>query len=162
LSAALTPSQTVGPYLSIGLPWEDGPFAVPSGAAGAIRIAGRVLDGAGVPMPDALVETWQTEPALFGRCPTGADGSWWVMTAPPVAAAGQAPHLAANVFARGLLHRLYTRVYFADRPEANAADPVLARVPADRRATLIAQRSDDGYRFDIRIQGPGETVFFAV
>jgi protocatechuate 3,4-dioxygenase, alpha subunit len=74
----------------------------------------------------------------------------------------QAPHLAVSVFARGLLHRCVTRIYFADEEAANAADPVLASVPADRRATLLAQPTDDGYRFDIRLQGPGETVFFAV
>jgi protocatechuate 3,4-dioxygenase alpha subunit len=74
----------------------------------------------------------------------------------------QAPHIDVSVFARGMLHRCVTRIYFADEPEANAADPVLARVPPDRRGTLIAEPSGNGYRFDIRLQGEGETVFFAV
>jgi protocatechuate 3,4-dioxygenase alpha subunit len=162
LSAGLTPSQTVGPYLSIGLPWDDGPFAVPEGARDAVRISGLVLDGGGEPIPDALVETWQTAPEGFARCATDDDGRWFVVTTLPGGLEGQAPHLAVNVFARGLLHRLYTRMYFADRPEANAGDPGLARVPADRRETLMAHRSDDGYSFDIRIQGRDETVFFDV
>ena len=134
----------------------------------AIRIAGVVVDGAGDPIRDALVETWQTEPSpgpgfrAFGRCPTRDDGSWFIFTLPPLAVDGQAPHLAVNLFARGLLHRLVTRIYFADQSEANATDPVLSRVPAGRRDTLLAESTDDGYRFDIRIQGPGETVFFDV
>ena len=103
-----------------------------------MRIAGRVLDGAGEPVPDALVETWDA-------------GSWFVVTPP-------ADHLAVSVFARGLLHRVVTRIYLA----ADHDDPVLARVPAGRRDTLLAERTDDGYRFDIRLQGPGETVFFDV
>lgn len=121
-----------------------------------------MLDGAGEPVPDALVETWQTEPAGFARCPTDPGGRWFVLVAPPEAVGGQAPHLAVNVFARGLLHRLFTRIYFADRAQANAEDPVLASVPAARRDTLVAQDGDEGYRFDIRIQGAGETVFFDV
>jgi protocatechuate 3,4-dioxygenase alpha subunit len=87
----------------------------------------------------------------FARCPTADDGSWAVRTPP-------APYLAVSVFARGLLHRVVTRIYLAPDP----GDPVLARVPAARRDTLLAQRTDDGYRFDIRLQGPGETVFFDV
>jgi protocatechuate 3,4-dioxygenase alpha subunit len=145
--APLTPSQTVGPYLAIGLPWPDGPVADPRG----VRIAGRVLDGDGVPIPDALVETWDSVSKSFCRCPTGDDGNWHVVTP-------RAPHLAVNVFARGLLHRLMTRIYF----DLDLDDPVLAGVPADRRDTLLAERTDDGFQFDIRIQGPGETVFFDV
>jgi protocatechuate 3,4-dioxygenase alpha subunit len=149
LSAPLTPSQTVGPYLDIGLPWEQGPVADPGG----VRIAGCVLDGAGEPVPDALVETWDAESRSFARCPTADDGTWFVVVPRP-----SAGHLAVSVFARGLLHRVVTRIYLDPDP----ADPVLARVPAARRATLVAERSDDGYRFDIRLQGPGETVFFDV
>jgi protocatechuate 3,4-dioxygenase, alpha subunit len=162
-----TPSQTVGPYLRIGLPWDDGPYAAPDGAAGSVRISGRVLDGHGVPVPDALVETWQTDPPQgpgfrgFARCPTDDDGRWFVVTFVP-RASEQAPHLAVSVLARGLLHRVATRIYFADHEEANAGDGVLSSVPAARRDTLLAEPSDDGYRFDIRLQGPGETVFFDV
>ena len=146
-AAPLTPSQTVGPFLEIGLPWKDGPVADPRG----VRISGHVLDGNGDPIPDALVETWDPRAEAFCRCPTDDDGAWHVVTP-------RAPHLGVSVFARGLLHRLVTRIYFEDDP----SDSALARVPADRRATLLAEPTDDGYRFDIRIQGPGETVFFDV
>jgi protocatechuate 3,4-dioxygenase, alpha subunit len=141
-----TPSQTVGPYLTIGLPWKDGPVADPDG----VRVSGRVLDGDGVPIADALVETWQRDPPVFARCPTDDEGRWHVMVP-------RAPYLAVHVFARGLLRHLTTRVYLDPM-----GDPVLASVPAARRDTLLAQRTDDGYRFDIRIQGDGETVFFDV
>jgi len=143
----LTPSQTVGPYLAIGLTWEGGE----RGAADGVRIGGHVLDGAGDPVPDAMVETWDPRSRSFARALTDDDGRWSVLTA-------SAPHLGVSVFARGLLHRVVTRIYF----ELDPADPVLVRVPADRRDTLLAQRTDDGYRFDIRLQGPGETVFFDV
>ena len=154
----LTPSQTVGPYLAIGFPAHADSVADPNGTA----VSGFVLDGDGAVVPDALVETWQVRPEAFARCPTDDDGAWSVRVPPPEPVDGQAPHLAVNVFARGLLHHLVTRIYLPDHAEANAADPVLARVPADRRATLIAEQVDDGYRFDIRLQGPGETVFFDV
>jgi protocatechuate 3,4-dioxygenase alpha subunit len=144
LTAPLTPSQTVGPYLEIGLPWEDGPYADRAG----VRISGRVLDGDGDPVPDALVETWDAENGLFARCPTDDDGAWFVVTR-------EVPHLAVNVLARGLLHRVVTRICF---DEAAIPDGV----PGARRETLVPQRTDDGYRFDIRLQGPGETVFFDV
>jgi protocatechuate 3,4-dioxygenase, alpha subunit len=142
-----TPSQTVGPFLSLGLPWDDGPVADPNG----IRVGGVIYDGAGEPIADALVETWSPQPAAFARCPTDEDGSWHVVVPP-------APYLAVHVFARGLLRHLTTRICFdaAAVPEA---------VPADRRETLLAERTDDGYRFDIRIQADPperETVFFDV
>lgn len=110
-----------------------------------------MLDGHGEPVPDALVGTWDPQAKAFSRCPTDDDGKWFVVT--PIA-----KHLAVNVFARGLLHRLVTRIYFALDP----GEPTLARVPAERRATLLAERTNDGYRFDIRLQGPRETVFFDV
>jgi protocatechuate 3,4-dioxygenase alpha subunit len=162
----LTPSQTVGPFFSIGLPWDGGPFAVPAGTPGAIWLRGRVLDGAGEPVPDAMLETWQTNGLGrgFARVGTGPDGDYAILFVKPKAdGTGQAPHLAMSVFARGLLDRVVTRVYFDDEPDANAADPVLACItdPA-LRATLIAVSADDGYRFDIRLQGEGETVFLDV
>jgi protocatechuate 3,4-dioxygenase, alpha subunit len=158
--------------------------------AGAITISGRVLDGVGAPVTDALVETWQAGPdgrfthpddprgrgetagfRGFGRCPTDAAGRYCVMTLRPgrlpSAGGGQeAPHLDVSVFARGLLDRVVTRIYFPDEGEANLADPVL-RAIADpgRGATLIAaaQPGPPGeFRFDIRLQGPQETVFFEV
>jgi protocatechuate 3,4-dioxygenase, alpha subunit len=166
-----TPAQTVGPYFSIGLPWPDGPEVVPEGTEGAIWLRGTVLDGARDPIPDALIETWQADPEGnyetpgfrgFGRAPTDADGRWAIHTVKPGATGGQAPHIAVAVFARGLLHRIVTRIYFADEEEANAADPVLAGLDDAARATLVAAREEDGYRFDVRLQGPDETTFFAV
>ncbi|WP_020666713.1 protocatechuate 3,4-dioxygenase subunit alpha [Amycolatopsis nigrescens] len=167
-----TPSQTVGPYLSIGLPWPDGPEVVAEGTPGAIWIRGTVFDGAGNPVPDAMVESWQADPSGrfpesgepggdfrgFGRCPTDDNGEYGICTLLPGALPGQAPHIDVSVFARGLLSRVVTRIYFADDPE----DPVLASVPEERRGTLIATPADDGYRFDVRLQGDGETVFFDV
>jgi protocatechuate 3,4-dioxygenase, alpha subunit len=183
----VTPSQTVGPYFSIGLPWGAGPHAVAEGTPGAIRIAGVVYDGAGEPVPDNMIESWQADPdgrfadlhghggpstvdGFRGFARSGyerGDGGWEILTVKPGPVPGldgttQAPHVALSVFARGMLHRCVTRIYFADEEQANAADPVLASVPAGRRGTLLAQPADDGYRFDIRLQGPGETVFFAV
>ncbi len=166
-----TPAQTVGPYFSIGLPWPDGPEVVPAGTEGAIWLRGTVLDGARDPIPDAMIETWQADPGGsyetpgfrgFGRCPTEADGTWAIHTVKPGATGGQAPHIAVSVFARGLLHRIVTRIYFADEDEANAADPVLAGLDEAARATLVAAREEDGYRFDVRLQGPDETAFFNV
>jgi protocatechuate 3,4-dioxygenase alpha subunit len=181
------PSQTVGPYFAIGLPWEAGPLVVPAGTPGAIRITGSVLDGAGDLVPDHLIETWQADPegrfadlhdhggpsALpgfrgFARCGyEDGDGSYEIWTVKPGLVPGlrgetQAPHIDVSLFARGMLQRLVTRIYFADEAELNAADPVLSRLPAERRDTLLANPTDDGYRFDIRIQGDDETVFFAV
>jgi protocatechuate 3,4-dioxygenase alpha subunit len=172
-SLGLTPSQTVGPFFAIGLPFPAGPHATVEGTPGAIWLRGRVFDGAGEPVPDALIETWQTDPPSdpefrgFTRCGTDAGGRYAILTRKPGPVPGrdggsQAPHLDMSVFARGLLDRVVTRVYFADEP-ANETDPVLALVtdPADR-ATLIATASDDGYTFDIRLQGEGETVFLAI
>lgn len=178
-----TPSQTVGPYLSLGLPWPDGPFVVPEGTPGSIWIRGFVLDGAGERVPDGLVETWQADPAGhfahpadpggdatsfrgFGRCPTDEAGAYAILTVKPGIVLGvdgrpQAPHVDISVFARGLLKRVVTRLYFGDEPAANAADGVLRSIADEtRRATLLAGPTTDGYRFDIRLQGEGETVFF--
>jgi protocatechuate 3,4-dioxygenase, alpha subunit len=180
-----TPSQTVGPFFAIGLPWDRGPLVVPRDTPGAIRITGTVYDGAGAPVPDALIETWQADPegrfadrdghggplALpgfrgFGRyAQEDGDGSFEIITVKPGPVPGlgeetQAPHIDVSVFARGMLHRCVTRIYFADEVDANGLDPVLARVPADRRATLLAEPTDYGYTLDIHLQGPGETVFF--
>ena len=138
-----TPSQTVGPYLAIGLPWAHGPDA---GAGDAIRIAGRVLDGAGEPIADALVETWQSDPPAYARCPTDDDGGWHVVVP-------RTPYVAVHVFARGLLRHLTTRICFDESALPDG-------VPAERRDTLLPQQTDDGFRFDIRIQGGRETAFF--
>ena len=184
--AATTPWQTVGPFFEIGLPWEAGPYAVPEATPGAITISGVLYDGAGEPVPDGLIETWQGDPAgrfadLCGhggpstldgfrglaRCPTGEDGSYRIVTVKPGeihegTGSTQAPHIDVSVFARGMLRRCVTRIYFADEERANASDGLLARVPAARRATLLARSIDDGYSFNIHLQGPEETVFFDV
>jgi protocatechuate 3,4-dioxygenase alpha subunit len=183
-----TPSQTVGPYFAIGLPWAEGPHAVAPGTPGAITISGMVYDGAGEPVPDHLIETWQCDPdgrfadlhgygggstlpgfRGFARCGAeDGDGSFEILTVKPGRLPGpgrrlQAPHIDVSVFARGMLHRCVTRIYFADEPAANAECPVLTQVPEERRRTLLAQPDGPGaYRFDIRLQGPGETVFFEV
>jgi protocatechuate 3,4-dioxygenase alpha subunit len=187
MSPEVTPSQTVGPYFLIGLDWGDeGKYVVKKGAKGLTRIHGFVIDGNGDPIPDALIETWQADAdgrfdhpddprgavksegfGGFGRSPTDDDGEYEIFTVKPGTfpdAEGtiEAPHLIVHVFARGMLAGITTRIYFDDETEANAADPVLARVPADRRDTLIAKKTEDGYRLDIHLQGPQETVFFDV
>jgi protocatechuate 3,4-dioxygenase, alpha subunit len=194
--SGITPSQTVGPWFAYGLTplgqyeWSDlatGDLITPDVVGERIRIEGIVRDGDGVPMPDAMIEIWQadgqgrlpergngakpnTSFTGFGRAPTDPKGLYWFETVKPGAIAGpegkpQAPHILVAVFARGLLVHLYTRIYFADEA-ANASDPVLKLVPADRRETLIAKKESRGgktvYRFDIRLQGEGETVFFDV
>jgi protocatechuate 3,4-dioxygenase, alpha subunit len=166
----LTPSQTIGPFFAHALSWKEGPHAVPAGTDGAVWIRGRVFDGAGEPVPDALVESWQAGPPGvrgFGRSPTDEEGRYAILTVKPGPVPGpdgtlQAPHLDLSVFARGLLDRVVTRVYFADEGAANAADPVLAGIDEPARGTLIARRADDGYVFDIRLQGEHETVFFDI
>jgi protocatechuate 3,4-dioxygenase alpha subunit len=160
--SGLTPSQTVGPFFSIGMAWERGQYAVDEGTEGAFWLRGTVYDGAGVPVPDAVIETWQREPDLFARSATDPTGRYAILTVRPPTSA-QAPHLVVSVFARGLLDRVVTRVYFEDEASANAADPILALVddPA-RRATLVAAAGPDGFTFDIHLQGEGETVFFAI
>ncbi len=187
-----TPSQTVGPFFSFGLAPEQygydfrsiaGSAVAEDGTPGTrIRVAGRVFDGEGQPLSDALIEIWQADaegryahPADprssnagfkgFGRTGTGTDpeNRFVFDTVMPGAVAGQAPHINVVVFARGMLNHLYTRVYFEDQAEANARDPVLLSVPSERRNTLMASREGTAaYRFDIRLQGDGETVFFDV
>ena len=134
-----TPSQTVGPFFSIGLP----PIAADDG----VRVGGTVYDGEGVPVPDAVVEAWQE--GRYVRSHTDDEGRYELLVEP-------AEFVDVSIFARGLLQRVVTRICFG-------IEAVPARVPAARRATLLAWPADDGgYRFDIRLQGPGETVFFAL
>ncbi|GAB3418493.1 peptidase associated/transthyretin-like domain-containing protein [Flindersiella endophytica] len=163
-----TPSQTAGPFLAIGMVRAGEEYAVPSDTPDAIWIRGTVTDGSGALVPDALIETWQLSPNALGRCPTGPDGTYGILTVKPGqvpyvdGTTSQAPHIDVAVFARGLLRQLVTRIYFADSADANAADPVLAGLPPDARESLVAERTVDGYRFDIRFRGDGETTFFAV
>jgi protocatechuate 3,4-dioxygenase, alpha subunit len=179
VTALRSPSQTIGPFFGIALPWSEGPSVVPDGTPGAIRLRGRLLDGAGEPVPDGLIETWQADgdgrfpdaaaPGAFcgfGRCATDRDGRYAVLTLKPGMVRApdgttHAPHVLVSVFARGLLKRLVTRIYFPDEQKANAVDPVLANLEDARaRATLIASQADGEYVFDIRLQGEGETLFF--
>jgi protocatechuate 3,4-dioxygenase alpha subunit len=182
-----TASQTIGPFFAVMLPLGSNEI-VPAGSPGAIRVEGQVLDGAGQPVTDALIEVWQAnrhgryhhpedtseappEPSFtgFGRCATDDDGRFSFVTVKPGPVpvdteTMQAPHLNVTVFARGLLNRLTTRLYFPDEPDANAADPVLSSIgDAAIRDTLIAREEGPGVlRFDIRLQGEGETAFFDV
>jgi protocatechuate 3,4-dioxygenase alpha subunit len=166
MSGPLTPSQTVGPFFGVGLPFEKGEQIVPPGSAGVIRIEGQVLDGNGEPVPDALLEIWQPGTG-FGRARTDSEGAFSFTTVKPGATPApdgraQAPHLNVTVFARGLLRHLVTRVYFPDQTDANSTDPVLNLVEPARRETLIAKSCGGVLHFDVRLQGERETVFFAI
>jgi protocatechuate 3,4-dioxygenase alpha subunit len=168
MSLPVTPGQTVGPFFAFGLEYGGDSALVPPGTPGAIRLHGRVLDGAGEPVPDALVELWQTDAAGlvvrasgslkrdghtftgWGRCGTDRTGTYAFTTIAP-----GAPFFALTVFARGLLDRLFTRAYLPGHPD----DRLLASLEPERRTTLVATGDEHGYVFDIRLQGDGETVF---
>lgn len=168
MSPVRTPSQTVGPFLSLGLEPLARSELVPAGAPGAVEVEGFLFDGAGNPVPDGVVELFQADGAgvCFGRSITEASGrfSFRVPKPAPIpldTGELQAPHLELLVFARGLLRPLRTRCYFPDEEAANALDPVLAAIEEDRRATLVAAAAPSGgLRFDVRLQGERETVFF--
>jgi len=201
----ITPSQTVGPFFAYGLApngrcqWDpNGSYSwketigdnliTPDTSGQKIRIEGRITDGDGAPINDAMLEIWQADAQGryahprddrarpnakfkgFGRSATDKDGNYSFDTVKPGAVAGpggqpQAPHIVFCIFSRGMLRQIYTRLYFSDE-EANAGDPILTLVPADRRGTLVAHKSMRGelpiYRFDIRVQGENETVFFDI
>lgn len=185
-SPGLTPSQTVGPFFHDALPYDTGPRVAGPERTGTIRLTGQVVDGDGTPITDALAEIWQADehgdfvetPGIydevtgdgfrgFGRCATDDVGRYEFVTVKPgpvptVDGRPQAPHIALSVFARGMLRRVVTRVYFADEEAANAGDPLLGSVDESRRPTLLASPVEDGYRFDVRIQGDDETVFLDV
>lgn len=182
-----TPGQTVGPFFGYALPYARGNELVEPGTPGAVRLHGTVYDGAGAPVPDALIEIWQADPAGkvvarsgsllrdgtftgWGRAETDREGGYWFRTLDPGATEpGRAPFFAVTVFARGLQDRLFTRAYLPDAttddvvahvPGALENDPLLASLEPERRATLVTAREPDGsLRFDIRLQGEGETVF---
>jgi protocatechuate 3,4-dioxygenase alpha subunit len=185
MSLRASTSQTIGPYLRIGLEWMVIEDLAPPGVAGErVSIEGVVLDGDGKPVNDAAVEIWQAnsqgkyaspqdpqdKPADkafrgYGRSLTDDAGAFRFRTIKPGRVPGpdgtlQAPHLVVTIFMRGLLKHLVTRVYFPDDP-ANADDPVLKRVPAERRATLVAKKKGDGrLQWNVVLQGRDETVFF--
>lgn len=181
-----TPSQTVGPYLHLGLTWlnlDDLAKGAPAGDR--IVIGGRIVDADGKPIPDAMLEVWQANAAGkyahpedtqdkpvdakfagYGRIPTDKDGHFRFTTVKPGRVPGlgnslQAPHITVALFMRGLLRHLYTRIYFSDEA-SNAADPVLGLIEEGRRNTLVAQRvpGKAEYQWNIAMQGAGETVFF--
>jgi protocatechuate 3,4-dioxygenase, alpha subunit len=156
-----TPSQTVGPFYAIALCREPQSEIVPGGS---LRIAGHVLDGAGEPVPDAVVEVWQagSDGTRWGRCGTDETGRFEFKTEKPTSVAGEAPSVDVIVLARGLLKHLVTRIYFPDEPSANAADLVLSSLEPRDRETLIAAQEDGELRFDIYLQGEQQTVFFAL
>lgn len=182
----LTPSQTVGPYLHIGFDWLAKTDLVTKDTPGErIRLEGQLVDGEGVAVPDGVIEIWQANAqgnyasaadtvaqgegfSGFGRCSTDVDGRFHFSTIKPgrvlAAADGwQAPHIAVNIFARGLLRQLVTRIYFPG--DANQEDWVLQQVPAARRATLIAQPIDDQpntFYWQVALGGSHETVFFEI
>ena len=183
-----TPSHTVGPFYGFALPFPGGGDIAPYGHPATVTLHGRVLDGAGATVPDALVELWgpgpdgivpqvdgsmRRDPAGggfagrngieftgWGRVQVDRSGQWVARTLRPGAHGGHAPYLSVCVFARGLMQHLFTRIYLPGDETALAADPLLSRLDGARRATLIAEDEGDGtYRFDIRLQGEGETVF---
>ena len=173
MSQPYTPSQTVGPFFSFGLCTGPTHLMAPEGGDGTLHIRGRVIDGAGDGVPDALVEIRQADEAGvyrpdsgWGRCGTGTGGDFEFLTVKPGAVeAGtvrQAPHLNVLVFARGLLKPLLTRMYFPDEGEANESDPVLSGLDPDGRATLVPVPDGDALCFDIRLQGERQTTFFAL
>jgi protocatechuate 3,4-dioxygenase alpha subunit len=186
--ATLTPSQTIGPFLHIEVPYEEEERLVDPNHPGAIRLLGTITDGEGNAVDDALVEIWQANSAGryahpeddredvpledgftgFGRCATDSEGRFEFLTVKPGPVPGpddrrQAPHIDVSVFARGLLNRLVTRIYFPEEAEANAGDPVLSLIEDEaERQTLVARQEDGALRFDIRLQGEGETAFFVI
>jgi len=188
----ITASQTVGPFLKIGLVREGQEYVVPKNTNGALKVQGRVYDGEGKPVPDAMIEIWQanvhgkynhpedlSDAELvkgfngFGRSCTDEEGCFFFVTVKPGRVAGlgntlQAPHIAINVFARGMLKQQVTRLYFSDEIHANSEDPVLNSIDdAEVRDTLVASKVNDEigipcYKFNIHLQGEKETAFFDV
>ena len=160
-----TPSQTVGPFFGFALPFDSDAEPVTAGSPGAVRIEGQLLDGAGEPVADGLLELWHGE--QFARCRTDGEGAFHFTMRKPPSIAGKdgrvhAPHFNVAVFARGLLRHVVTRVYFPDEDEANRVDPVLAQLAPDDCQTLIARQDGSVLHFDVRLQGEGETIFFAL
>ena len=156
-----TPSQTVGPYYAIGLSREVQNELVDPRDPAAVRLIGQLIDGQYSPIDDGLIEIWDPAGRHWGRSATDADGRFSFVVAKPAPLPGQAPRLDVLVFARGLMRHQLTRVYFPDESAANAADPVLAGLDEQDRSTLVAEHEDGALRFDIRMQGDWQTVFFA-
>jgi protocatechuate 3,4-dioxygenase alpha subunit len=156
-----TPSQTVGPFYSIGLTQAPQNELADRSDPAAMRVIGVLVDGEGTPVPDGMVELWDPVGRRWGRSGTDSEGRFSFVVTKPEALSGEAPRFDVLVFARGLLKHELTRVYFPDEPEANATDPVLSGLDDEARATLVAEAEDGALRFDIRMQGDRHTVFFA-
>ena len=175
-----TPGQTIGPFYGYALPYDDGQHLVPPGRTDAVRLTGRVLDGRGAPVPDAMLEIWQADAAGrivreagslhrdghtftgWGRAATDNTGRYSFTTVRPGASrAGRLPFIAMTVFARGLLNRLFTRVYLPAPESALAGEPLLASLPPERRGTLVAEDDGSALHFDVHLQGDRETVFLS-
>ena len=176
-----TPGQTIGPFYGYALPFEKGGELVNQAHPAAVRLHGVVYDGNGEVIPDSMLEIWQADEhgtvvsrdgslvrdgytfTGFGRVPVDNVGHYTFTTVNPgPTEEGKAPFIMLTVFARGLLNRLFTRIYLPEDTEALANDPLLTSLPEDRRKTLIATREADGsLRFDIRLQGEDETVFLS-
>lgn len=171
-----TPSQTIGPYFAFGLTpaqyqydfknLADNHMVDTTSEKNIIVITGKIFDAENNPISDAMVELWQNdgERKLFGRYGTGTDAGnrFLFRTVKPKSVNGQAPYINVIVFMRGQLIHSYTRIYFSDEEALNKKDDVLNVVPADRRNTLIARKKEGNYEFNIRMQGPDETVFFDI
>jgi protocatechuate 3,4-dioxygenase, alpha subunit len=169
-----TPSQTAGPYFAYGLTPEqylynfkkltDNQLVNPLNNPNTITIIGKVLDGEGLAIPDAMIEIWDAQNQLFGRFGTGTDpeNRFIFHTQKPLSVDGNAPFLSVIVFMRGQLIHSYTRIYFSDEEPLNAQDEALNLVPKDRKHTLIAQKQGNLYEFNIYMQGENETVFFEI
>lgn len=183
-----TPSHTVGPFYGHALPFPGGGDIAPIGHPQTVTLQGYVYDGAGTPLPDAFLELWGADPegnlpqldgsmrrdpasggflgrngvefTGWGRVQTDTNGHWTARTLRPGARGESAPYLSVCVFARGLLTHLYTRIYLPDTAPAHTTDPLLTALPPERRSTLLAKETaPNTYRFDVRLQGEGETVF---
>lgn len=168
-----TPSQTVGPFFAYSLTAEqysynfkqiiDNQMVDVFTNPDSITIIGKVFDGEGVVIPDAIIEIWDAQNQLFGRFGTGTDAEnrFIFQTIKPKSVNGKAPYLSVIIFMRGQLIHSYTRIYFSDEAELNEKDEVLNSIPA-RNHTLIAKKNRSQYEFNIFMQGDNETVFFEV
>lgn len=180
MSLLPTSGQTIGPFFGYALPYDDGPIIVPPHHPRAVLLTGTIYDGAGEPVPDAVVELWQADesgdiPSArgslrrdghtftgFGRSATNLDGiyQFWTLEPSSLRGSDSAPFFAVILFARGLTDKLHSRVYLPSAADLHAADSLLSSLPAERRATLIAHRQTDGsLRHDFHLQGEDETVF---